>query len=179
MEQHFVREALQKFAKNVVTQSRANLTRGNKNVNRKLYNSLGFDLRVHKRSFSLWFEMEEYGKFQDEGVKGADPSQVSPNAKIKGQQAPNSRFSFKQKRPPIKPLAAWAKSRGIRFRDAKGKYKEGGYDAVGYVISKNIWARGIKPSLFFTKPFEKHFDNLPDELIEKFGLELDSIYEKN
>jgi hypothetical protein len=34
--------------------------------------------------------MEDYGVFQDKGVKGKDPSKVSKNAKIKGQQAPNS-----------------------------------------------------------------------------------------
>ena len=38
--------------------------------------------------------MEQYGLFQDEGVKGKDPSKVSPNAKIKGQQAPNSPYRF-------------------------------------------------------------------------------------
>ena len=38
--------------------------------------------------------MEDYGVFQDKGVKGKDPSKVSPNAKITGQQAPNSPFKF-------------------------------------------------------------------------------------
>lgn len=30
--------------------------------------------------------MKEYGLFHDQGVRGKDPSRVSPNAKIKGQQ---------------------------------------------------------------------------------------------
>jgi len=175
MKQQYVNDALQKFAKTVITQSKANLTRGKKNVNRKLYDSLAYELNVHKQSFSLAIFMEEYGKFQDKGVKGADPSQVSPNAKIKGQQAANSPYSFKTKIPPYKPLSEWAKSRGVRFRDEKGRYKKGGYDAVGIVIAKNIWARGIKPSLFFTKPFEKHFENLPDDIIEAYGLDIDNI----
>ena len=34
--------------------------------------------------------MDEYGFYQDLGVKGKNPSKVSKNAKIKGQQAPNS-----------------------------------------------------------------------------------------
>jgi hypothetical protein len=38
--------------------------------------------------------MEDYGKFVDKGVKGANPSNVSPNAKIRGQQAPNSPYSW-------------------------------------------------------------------------------------
>jgi len=32
--------------------------------------------------------------FQDAGVKGKDPSKVSPNAKITGQQAPNSKYNL-------------------------------------------------------------------------------------
>jgi hypothetical protein len=38
--------------------------------------------------------MEDYGIFQDKGVKGKDPSKVSPNARITGQQAPNSPYKF-------------------------------------------------------------------------------------
>jgi hypothetical protein len=30
---------------------------------------------------------------------------------------------------------------------------------------------GIKPSLFFTKPFEKAYKNLPDDLVAKYGLD--------
>jgi hypothetical protein len=29
--------------------------------------------------------------------------------------------------------------------------------------------------LFFTKPFEKAFDNLPPELIKNFGLDIDDL----
>jgi hypothetical protein len=30
---------------------------------------------------------------------------------------------------------------------------------------------GIKPSLFFTKPFEAAYKQLPEELVEKYGLD--------
>ena len=175
MKQQYVSEVLNKFAKEVIKQSRANLTRDKKNVDRKLYDSLGYDLRVHKNSFSLEMFMEFYGKFQDKGVKGADPSQVSKNAKIKGQQAPSSPYSFKNKRPPSEPIAEWAKKRGLRLRDEKGRFAKGDYKSIGYIVAKNIWARGIKPSLFFTKPFEANFERLPDDIIEAFGLDIDTL----
>jgi len=42
---------------------------------------------------------------------------------------------------------------------------------LAHVIAGNIYNRGIKPSLFFTKPFESAYKNLPQELIEKYGLD--------
>ena len=166
-----VSTALNRFAKHVVTQSRANLTRGNKNVNRTLYESIKADLFVGKNSFGLSFEMEDYGQFQDLGVKGANPQLVKGGK----QKAPNSPFSFKDKRPPSQFIAEWAKARNIRLRDEKGRFKKGNYDTIGIILANRIFAQGIKPSLFFTKPFEAAFANLPDELIEAFELDLESL----
>jgi hypothetical protein len=163
--------ALNRFAKHVVTQSRANLTRGNKNVNRALYESITAELFVGKNSFGLSFEMEDYGQFQDLGVKGANPQLVKGGQ----QKAPNSPFSFKNKRPPSQFIAEWAKARNIRLRDEKGRFKKGNYDTIGIILANRIFAQGIKPSLFFTRPFEAAFANLPDELIEAFELDLESL----
>jgi len=71
----------------------------------------------------------------------------------------------------------WAKARNIRLRDEKGRYKKGNYRTIGFILQRSIYEKGIKPSLFFTKPFEKAFDNLPTELIEKFGLDIDDLLE--
>ena len=67
-----------------------------------------------------------------------------------------------------KRMSLFAKAKNIRFRQSRGRFAKGGYDAMGYVIAKNIYSRGIKPSLFFTKPFEKRFKTLPPELIASF-----------
>ena len=68
--------ALNTFAKYVVQQSRTNLTKGSKpygskNSSKKLYNSLDGDVKFSKNSFQLSFLMEQYGIFQDKGVRGA------------------------------------------------------------------------------------------------------------
>jgi hypothetical protein len=176
-----VNEALNRFAKYVIQQSRTNLTKGNKNASKELYNSLGYNIKVSKNSFQLKFLMEDYGIFQDKGVKGANPSKVSPNAKIKGQQAPNSPYRFGSGKGKgdweqfVSSIEKWAKKRNVRFRDEKGRFKKGSYKSLAYVISSNIYNRGIKPSLFFTKPFEKAFDNLPDELVNAFALDLENF----
>ena len=61
---------LNNFAKYVIQQSRSNLTRQNKNVDKKLYNSLDKEIEVGANSFRLSFLMKDYGEFQDKGVSG-------------------------------------------------------------------------------------------------------------
>lgn len=162
-----IEESLNKFAKEVIKQSRANLTRKDKNVSKELYNSLKYDLNVSKNSFSLGIFMQKYGDFQDKGVRGANPSLVNGI-----QKAPNSPYSFRDKFPPKEPIRQWIKARGLRYRDEKGRFKKGGEKTLTYLIQRSIFAQGIKPSLFFTKPFENRFEKLPSELVEAYGLDL-------
>ena len=70
------KEALNKFGKYVIQQIRSNLTK-NKNKKKKtsnytneLYNSLEYKPFVAGNKIGLKFYMDEYGKFQDQGVKG-------------------------------------------------------------------------------------------------------------
>jgi hypothetical protein len=63
--------------------------------------------------------------------------------------------------------------RNIRLRDEKGRFKRGNYKTIAQVIAGNIYNRGIKPSMFFTTPFQKAFKDLPEELILSFGLDLE------
>ena len=158
--------ALESFAKFVIKQSRTNLTKKKKNVTSSLYESLGYDLNVSKNSFYLEFYMDEYGAFVDEGVKGKK-SNYPENR--------NSRFSFNTKRPPMQPLADWAKKKNIRLRDEKGKFKKGNYKTIGFILAKSIFEKGIKASFFFTKPFEQGFEKLPNELVDKFALDIDDL----
>ena len=37
---------------------------------------------------------------------------------------------------------------------------------------------GIKPSLFFTKPFEAAFKKFPDQLVEKYGLDMLQLFDE-
>ena len=183
----YTERVLNEFKKFVVQQSRSRLTKGRKkygsyNDTKKLYNSIKGEVSVIKNNaFSLSFFMEDYGKFQDKGVKGKDPSKVSPNAKITGQQAPNSPYRFGTGSAKgkwgqfIASLEKWAKRRNVRFRDEKGKYVKGNYKSLAYVIAGNIYNRGLKPSLFFTKPFEQGFKKLPDELLEAYGLDVEEF----
>lgn len=142
-------EVLNKFGKYVIQQSRSNLTKGKKNVDKKLYNSL--DYKIKKKPLSVEFSMESYGQFQDKGVSGT----------IKKYNTP---YSFTTKQPPSKPIADWAKKRKIRLRDSRGRFAKGTYNTIGFLIARSIKKKGLKPSLFFTKPFEKGFQRLGNDL---------------
>ena len=164
----YISKELNRFAKNVITKARSNLTRQDKNVSKELYDSLGYNVKVMPNSIFLEFVMNEYGIFQDKGVKGADPSLVKNGV----QKAPLGKFTFKNKMPPLKPILDWVKFRKIRLRDEKGKFKKGSYKTVAHIIQKRIYAQGIKPSLFFTKPYLKAFNNLPEDLVKAYGLDV-------
>ena len=157
-----IQEALEDFKKYVIQQARTNLTKGKKNVDKKLYNSLQGFVEKSPAGFRLYFEMEDYGMFQDKGVSGKNKKYDTP-------------FSYKNKRPPIGPLAEWAKKRTIRLRDAKGRFKKGNYNTIGFLISKSIFEKGLRPSLFFTKPFERAIKRLPEDLADAFGEDLNNI----
>ncbi len=172
MQKDELQKELEKFRDFVIKEARSNLTRNKKNVTKGLYESLKGNVKVMPNSFSIEFEMNQYGQFQDKGVKGANPSLVK-NGK---QKAPNSPYSFKSKKPPMQPLMDWAKKKGLRFRNEDGTYAKGGYKTLGFWLQKRIFAQGIKPSLFFTRPFELAFRKLPDELIEAYGLEAVKLF---
>ncbi len=176
-----LQKELQSFGKYVVQQSRSNLTRQKHNVSKDLYNSIHYDLTEKNGNYDLAFIMEEYGTFLDKGVKGADPSLVDNDetGKKGKQKGGNSPYSFKLKKPPMQPLADWAKKRNIRLRDEKGKFKKGNYRTIGFILQRSIFAQGIKPSMFFTKPFLVAFDRYPQLLTKAFAQDIIDILKEN
>jgi hypothetical protein len=153
------RDALNKFAKYVIQQSRSNLSKSNKNVSKELYNSLGYDLNVSKNSFSLSILMEDYGVFQDKGVSGTEKKYNTP-------------FKYTNKRPPASAFSNWVVRKGLKgTRDAKGRFVS--RKGLMFAVANSIFKKGIKPSMFFTTPFQKAFKDLPEELILSFGLDLE------
>ena len=73
------KEALDDFKKYVIQQARTNLTKEKKNVDKKLYNSLQGFIDESPAGFRLYFEMEDYGMFQDKGVQQIFPSKETPS----------------------------------------------------------------------------------------------------
>ena len=77
MELQETKNTLNSFAKYVIQQSRSNLTKGKKNVSKKLYDSLGYNILSDNTGFILQFIMEEYGSYQDQGVSGTKKKYIA------------------------------------------------------------------------------------------------------
>ena len=157
-----VQKELNAFAKYVISQSRANLTRAKKNSSKQLYNSLDSDLRVSENSFSLSFLMEDYGVFQDKGVSGVKKKYNTP-------------YSYTTKMPPPSKMDKWIVRKGIAPKDDKGKFIS--RKSLQFMIARSIFNNGIKPSLFFTKPFKKAFKNLDKDIVKAFKLDVEQLLE--
>jgi hypothetical protein len=157
-----VRKELEKFKNAVIKESRNNLKNMRKDTFGKLSKSLRGQVKVSKNSFEFDFMMEEYGIYQDKGVSGIKKKYNTPH-------------KYTNKMPPTKALDKWIVKKGIAPRDDKGKFTS--REGLKFAIARKIYINGIKPSLFFTKPFEKYYKRLPSQLITKYGLDLDKFIE--
>ena len=70
-------------------------------------------------------------------------------------------------------LADWAKSKNIRFRNAKGQYAKGSNKSMGFALQRSIFAQGLKPNYFFSKPFKKGLKTLSPDLARSFALDIE------
>ena len=156
-----VQQELNRFAKYVIKQSRTNLTKGKKNSSKKLYNSLDYDINVSPNSFSLSFLMEDYGVFQDKGVSGIKKKYNTP-------------YSYTNKMPPPSKMDKWIVRKGLKgVRGKDGKFIS--RKSLQFMIARSIYNNGIKPSLFFTKPFKKAFTNLDKDIIKAYQLDVEEL----
>lgn len=156
--------ALDKFQKYVVSQSKRNLTLKNKNVSKKLYNSIKGDVKQSPNSIQVLFTMLEYGFFQDQGVKG-----VKSGRSLSG-------FAYKDKMPPAQAFDQWNIKRGFAPRDKNGKFLS--RKSLNFAMARHVYNYGIKPTEFFSKPFDQAFKNLPQEVVETYGLEADRLFDQ-
>jgi hypothetical protein len=168
-----VQKALDRFTKKVVDESKSNLKKSIngrvKNTSGKLLKSIKGTSKAMPNSISVDFSMEDYGQFQDKGVSG----------KYKKFDTP---FTYKNAAPPTKALDRWIVRKGLAPRNSKGRFTGRSVNSVGFaksisfLIARKIYFNGIKPSLFFSNPFNTHFKKLPNELISKFGLDAASLF---
>ena len=162
MEKNEQQIILEQFRDYVIKQARSNLSRLKKNSSRKLYDSIKGEIKAMPNSLRLYFDMADYGFFQDKGVSGTKKKYDTP-------------FSYKSKMPPPKAFDKWIVKKGIAPRNKEGKFTT--RKGLQFAIARSIFEKGIKPSLFFTKPFEQAFKNLPNEMIEAYGLEAEETFD--
>ena len=144
------KKALEKYAKYVIQQSRSNLTKKKNNASKQLYNSLEYKIQGDKISFLS----EKYGEYLDKGVKGAKSTYPESSA---------SPFRYTTKQPPSKVFDKWSIRKGIAPRDKQGRFVS--RQSLNFLIARSIKNKGIRATLFFTKPFERGLDLYGDEIV--------------
>jgi hypothetical protein len=80
MQKDEVQKALDRFKDHIIAQAKRNLTNKDKNVSKKLYNSIEGEVKVFPNSIGMYFSMEEYGAYQDLGVKGKKSASKAPKS---------------------------------------------------------------------------------------------------
>ena len=156
------KEALELFRNQVINEAKANLRKEGKGGGDLERSIEGSDVKVTERSLEFEIKMNDYGVFQDKGVSGVKKKYSTP-------------YSYKSKMPPPSKLDKWTVKKGIAPRDEKGRFMS--RKSLQFLIARSIFYNGIKPSLFFTKPFEKYAKGLPKELEKAFALDTASFLE--
>lgn len=123
-----------------------------------LRKSINYNTTVSKsgKSFEFNIVMEDYGENVDQGRK--------PGKGI----------------PPTE-LYKWIKSKPIRLRDLETnsfvKTTESGIRSLAYLINRKIKEKGIAATNFLSDPFNEEFKELPDDVIDAFGLDVEQFLE--
>lgn len=155
-----VRKEIDKFRTSVVKEAKSNLKKQGKVSSGNLLKSIDSELEVYKtNNFRLSFSLGEYGEFVDKGVSGT-------------QKKYNTPFKYTNKMPPPSKLDKWIVRKGLA-KDEKGRFLP--RKTLSFLIARSIYRNGLKPSLYFTKPFEKHFKKVSQDITDAFGLEIDEF----
>lgn len=160
VKQENTEKALKEFLKYTVSQAKANLTRKKKNSTKALYDSLDYEYNVSPNSFSASITALDYGEYQDKGVSGKKKKYNTP-------------YSYKDKMPPAKAFDKWIVRKGIAPRNEQGQFQT--RKGIAFAIARGVFINGIKPSRFLSDPFEKGFKRLPDDIIEAYGLDVETF----
>ena len=76
--------------------------------------------------------------------------------------------------PPPSKMDKWIVRKGLKgTRDKEGRFIS--RRSLQFMIARSIFNKGIKPSMFFTKPFKKAFDNLPKDIVEAYKLDVEEL----
>jgi len=155
-----------KFAKYVVQQAKSNLSKKGKRASGKLYNSIKPKIDVRPEGFYVYFDMEDYGVFQDKGVRGTEGHYADQNTA-------GSPFKFGSGSGPKGGLTTgienWIKLKKFQFRDKKGRFMS--YQSMRYIIVNSIWRNGLRATMFFSNPFDKGIQRFGDEFLNAFLLD--------
>ena len=163
MKQGEVQKLLDDFRDKVIKEAKKGLPRDTGS----LAKSLKSYVKESKNSIQISFTMNEYGFYQDRGVKGVSSGQSLSNYRFGTGNGEDGGLT--------KGINKWVRRKQIQFRNKEtGQFMS--YDQTARTIIRSIWQKGIKPSMFFTRPFEKYYRKLPKQVTEKYALDMVNLF---
>ena len=157
-----VQKLLDDFRDKVIAEAKQGLPRDTGG----LAKSLKSYVKESPNSIQISFSMNNYGWYQDRGVKGVSS----------GESLSNYSFGTGKKDGGLtRGINKWVQRKQIQFRDKEtGRFLS--YEQTARTIIRSIWQKGIKPSMFFTRPFEKYYKKLPKQVTEKYALDMVNLF---
>lgn len=163
-----VKILLEDYAERVVNAAKSNLAKTD-NANGELYNSLKSEVSQTDDDITVTFTGTPYASFYDQGVQGADPTRMPDGAKHRQNRAPLSNFrfgtgNFKGQGSLRGAIDQWVVQKpGLsNVRDDLGRFIP--RKTMVFLITRSIYLTGLKPSYFFSDPFEFYTERLEREL---------------
>jgi len=176
-----VARTLNEFGTQLRNRAVRNLKRKGMNASGNLSRSIDPKFRVMPNSFEFEMDMAVYGLFQDAGVEGTggprlykNGKKTKPGTKWKKKRVDKKYFQFKfrNKKYRIPPAAVdvWRLQKKIVPRNTRGQFAP--RRSGNYAIARAIYAQGLEAKGFFTQPYERLFDKLPENLTQAFALDV-------
>ena len=167
METKNVQQALNEFGQSVVDRARLNLKTGGRygthNASGQLSKSLDYKAKESKNSIAFDFYAEDYWAQLDYGTKGSESSAKAPNSPYK---AAASRSAIDK----------WVIRKGIQgVRGAGGQFANRKLMVTS--ITNSINRTGTYETRFFRNAFDIEYKDFDNNIVEKYGLDLESFLE--
>lgn len=167
METKNVQQALNEFGQSVVDRARLNLKTGGRygthNASGQLSKSLDYKAKESKNSIAFDFYAEDYWAQLDYGTKGSESSAKAPNSPYK---AAASRSAIDK----------WVIRKGIQgVRGAGGQFANRKMMVTS--ITNSINRTGTYETRFFRNAFDIQYKDFDNNIVEKYGLDLESFLE--
>ena len=159
-----IKKIFNKLGSKVVIQAKANLKKKKKGGG-----ELDKTLRYKLSGNTIEFTLADYWEYVDAGVKGKGGTKADGKAwRLK--KVTNSKFKYRNKKPPFMAFNGWTIRKGIAPRDAKGKFTS--RKSLLYAIANSVYHTGIETTHFFTDALDNEVLKLGDEIGEAFALDL-------
>jgi hypothetical protein len=153
-------QVLVKFSDAVTKGAKNNITKQNISATDNLSASIiPLPVQIDGQNYTLEIEWADYGKFVDQGVRGAKD----------GSKAAGSPFRYTTKMPPRKSIEKWITDKPINPSGRRGS-RMMPRATLAALIQKSVYEKGTKRTLFFSNALTpKMQEALINDVAEALG----------